>query len=130
MKSMKRVQWVKNTQNNNWFDFLRLNLNAPYFGGKKGVYVIWYSAPTIAKVIRLGSGILIDRLKEHRSNPEITKFSSSGQLKVSWIIADGINLRESELEGVEAYLSRVYSPLIGQRFPERYEIQVNLIGDK
>jgi len=32
------VHWVKNTENNQWYDLLRLNLDAPYFAGKSGVY--------------------------------------------------------------------------------------------
>jgi hypothetical protein len=124
----KQVAWVKNTQNNDWFDFLRLNLDAPYFFGKKGVYVIWYTSPGIAKVVRVGSGVLADRLKEHRSNPEITKYSNSGQLKVSWVVVDKVAFFEHEMEGAEKYLARVYSPLVGDRFPNIPEVPINLIG--
>lgn len=120
----KMVIWVKNSQNNDWFDFLRLNLDASYFLGKRGVYVIWYASPGQAKVVRLGQGNISERLKEHRSNPDVTKYSYYGQLKVSWAI-----LNEYELSGVEKYLSRVYSPLIGDRYSDNIqEIQVNLIG--
>lgn len=119
----KQVIWIKNNQNNEWFDFLRLNLDAPYFMGKNGVYVIWYTSPSIAKVVKVGSGNISERLKEHRSNPEIIKFSNSGQLKVTWIVVG-----ENEMFGIEKFLSRVYSPLIGERFPDDPEIQVNLIG--
>jgi hypothetical protein len=121
---MHPVTWIKNTQNNDWFDFLRLNLDAPYFLGKRGVYVIWYSSPSIAKVVRLGSGNIAERLKNHRLNSEITKFSSLGQLKVSWIIVN-----EQSILGVEKYLAREYSPLVGDRSPEAVqEVVVNLIG--
>lgn len=127
MLKMKTVQWVKNSQNNDWFDFLRLNLDAPYFSTKRGVYVIWYTAPSVAKVIRVGSGHIGERLKDHRSNPDILKFSIQGQLKVSWVLADGINLLESEIEGVERFLARSYTPLIGDRFPSDGEVEINLI---
>lgn len=123
MPPLRQVVWVKNNQNNDWFDFLRLNLDAPYFNGKIGVYVIWYASPAIAKVIRVGSGNISERLKEHRSNPEITKFSNMGQLKVTWITVNQIDTL-----GIEKYLSRVYSPLVGDRFPDIPEILVNLIG--
>ena len=120
----KQVTWIKNTQNNDWFDFLRLNLEAPYFINKRGIYVIWYTSPGSAKVVRLGQGNISERLKEHRLNPDITRYASYGQLKVSWIV-----LNENELSGVEKYLARVYSPLIGDRYPDSVtEIQVNLIG--
>lgn len=125
---MKQVTWVKNTQNNDWFDFLRLNFDSPYFVGKNGVYVIWYTSPGLAKVVRVGSGVIVDRLKEHRLNPEVTKYSTFGQLKVSWVVADNINFLESEMEGAERYLARVYAPLIGDRFPDVSEVEISLIG--
>lgn len=121
---IKQVVWIKNSQTNDWFDFLRLNLDAPYFLGKRGVYVIWYTSPGLAKVVRLGQGNISERLKEHRSRPDIMQYASYGQLKVSWVI-----LNENELFGVEKFLSRIYSPLIGDRYPvEIQEIPVNLIG--
>ncbi len=120
----KKVVWLKNTQNNEWFDFLKLNLDSPYFVNKRGVYVIWYTSPSFAKAVRLGQGNIAERLKEHRANPNITRYSSSGQLKVSWII-----LNDYELSGVEKYLARIYSPLVGEQYPENVEeIQVKLIG--
>lgn len=125
---MKQVAWVKNTQNNDWFDFLRLNFDSPYFVGKNGVYVIWYTSPGLAKVVRVGSGVIVDRLKEHRLNPEVTKYSTFGQLKVSWVVVDNITFLESDMEGAERYLARVYAPLIGDRFPEVPEVEISLIG--
>lgn len=43
------VNWVKNTNNNQWFDLLRLNLDAPYFQNREGVYMIWYAGAAEAK---------------------------------------------------------------------------------
>lgn len=121
------VEWVKNNQNNEWFDFLRLNLDAPYFIGKRGVYAIWYVG-TPSKVIKIGSGNIVERLREHRSNTEITKFSSFGPLKVTWAVINGINFKEEHLMGVECFLASTYTPLIGERYPSVIPIQVNLIG--
>lgn len=121
----KQVIWIKNAQNNDWFDLLRLNLDAPYFIGKKGVYVIWYASPGSAKVVRLGQGNISERLKEHRLNDNIIKYSSYGQLKVSWILLND----ENELSGIEKYLARIYSPLVGDRYPDDIqEIPITLIG--
>lgn len=125
---MKQVTWVKNTQNNDWFDFLRLNLDSPYFVGKSGVYVIWYTSPGLAKAVRVGSGIIVDRLKEHRLNPEITKYASFGQLKVSWVVVDNVTFLNSEIEGAERYLARIYAPLIGDRYPDVPEVEISLLG--
>lgn len=125
----RNLHWVKNVQNNEWFDFLRLNLNAPYFSGKIGVYIIWYTSSIsgTSKVIRVGQGDIGDRLREHRNNPDILKYSSSGVLKVTWALVDNISFHESDLNGVEAYLSEVYEPLIGDRFPYVSQISVNPI---
>lgn len=125
---MKIVTWIKNNQNNDWFDLLRLNLDAPYFYGKRGVYVIWYTSPAAAKVIRVGSGNIAERLKAHRANNEIIRYSAYGQLKVAWIIVDNVTVFEKEILGIEAYLAKAYSPLVGDNFPNALLVPVNLIG--
>lgn len=124
---MLNVYWVRNTQTNQWFDFLRLNLNAPYFVNKEGVYIIFYSSPSEARVIRIGSGNLKERLEEHRKNPAILEYSRLGQLKVTWVVADNNPLSHEQLLGVEAYLARIYSPISGDRYPTVTEIPVNPI---
>lgn len=125
---VKQVKWVKNNQNGEWFDFLRLNLDAVYFTGKTGVYAIWYTSPSSAKVIRIGSGNISERLKDHRTNQEIIKYSSLGSLKVSWIIADSNPLLPSDIQGAELFLANKYNPLIGDRSLSVAEVPVSLIG--
>lgn len=117
-----QVNWVKNNSNGQWFDLLRLNLNAPYFLDKIGVYVIWYAGAT-AKVIRVGQGHIGSRLSEHRNNPEISRYSNYGQLKVSWALIGSQQLRD----GVEKFLYNSYNPLVGERAPQVTPISVNLI---
>ncbi len=121
-----QVTWQKNTQNNEWFDFLRLDLDAPYFKDKRGVFLIWYASPSQAKVIKIGSGNLAEQLKNLRVNPVILDYSKNGTLKVSWIAVNGA-LQPEQMNGVEAYLSRIYTPLLGEK-KNAEEIQVNLIG--
>lgn len=116
------VEWVKNQNNNQWFDLLRLNLDSTYFQDKEGVYVIWYAGPTQAKVIRVGQGVIGSRLREHRDNPEIVRYAHYGQLKVSWALVN----REYR-DGVEAFLFDSYSPSVGERSPAVQSISVNLI---
>lgn len=123
----KEVKWIKNNQNGEWFDFLRLNLEAPYFNNKVGVYAIWYTSPSSAKVIKVGSGNISERLKDHRSNQEITKYSSLGNLKVSWVVADSNPLLPSEAQGAEVFLANKYRPLVGDRFPNVVEVPISLI---
>lgn len=116
------VNWIKNSNNNEWFDLLRLNLNAPYFQNKEGVYIIWYVGAGGTKVIRVGQGDIGLRLQEHKNNPEIIRYGTYGQLKVTWAIVD-----KQYRDSVEAYLFDSYSPLIGERSPAAQPIAVNLI---
>lgn len=121
MQPQLPVTWIKNSNNNQWFDLLRLNLDAPYFNDKEGVYIIWYAGPA-AKVIRVGQGHIGDRLREHRENPEITRYAQYGQLKVAWAIVP-----RQYRDGAEAFLYDNYNPLIGERSPTARPISVNLI---
>jgi hypothetical protein len=104
------VLWIRNNQNGEYFDFLRLNLHAPYFTDRRGVYIIWYASPAGAKVIRVGQGNIGERLLIHRSDPQIIRFADRGPLKVTWTLCP-----EDMLSGVEAYLFDYYKPLQGER---------------
>jgi len=106
--------WVRNAQNNEWFDFLRLNFDSAYFRERKGVFVLWYAAGNQSKVIKVGSGNLSEQLKTLRVTPTVLQYGNYGTLKVSWIIANG-NLREDQFNGVESFLFNLYSPLMGDK---------------
>ena len=111
------VTWQKNSQNNEWFDFLRLDLDSSYFSlGKKGVFIIWYTSPAGGRAIRVGSGVLADQLKALRTNPSIVQYSTNGPLKVSWVAVNGV-LQESQMAGAEAFLYDLYKPLVGEKNP-------------
>jgi hypothetical protein len=117
-----RVQWVKSAANSEYLDLLRLDLNGTYFAVPRyGVYIIWYVAPGGAKVIRVGQGNIAERLSLHRSDPQITRYGSFGQLKVSWIF---VGSDPVILSGVEAFLYDYYKPLVGERAPGVIPIEV------
>ncbi len=80
----------------------------------KGVYIIWSNDT----VVRLGSGIIKDRIRDHRTNTQITKYPD---LKVTWA-----KVNANQMEGVEKYLAETLNPKIGDRFPDRTPIKVNL----
>ncbi len=117
------VTWIKNTINGEYFDLLRLDLGAPYFINKSGVYVIWYASPSGSKVIRVGQGSPIsDRLREHRMNPQINQYAAYGPLKVSWVVLP----RNPELfDRIEAYLYDYYRPVVGERAPNAVPLPVD-----
>jgi hypothetical protein len=120
------VVWYKNTQNNEWFDLLRLDLDAPYFIGRRGVFAVWYVSPGKSQVIKIGSGNLAEQLKNLRSNSQVLEFSKNGPLKVSWVAVNGI-LKEEQLDGVEAFLHEVYGTLLGERKLNIEKIPISLI---
>jgi hypothetical protein len=116
------VDWIKNSNNGQYFDFLKLNLDAPYFLNKTGVYVIWYVTPTGGKAIYVGQGNIGERLKAHRNNWKITQYSRYGQLKVTWALVEG-----EYLDNIEAGLYRDYAPLEVERVPSALPISVTPI---
>lgn len=110
----KKLDWLK-CEKNEWCPLASVNLDHDLLKDKKGVYLIF----TGNKVIRLGSGILSERLYEHRNNPEIVK--GNDDLKVTFA-----HVNENQMEGIEKFLADYYKPEIGERFPNRTPIKVNL----
>ncbi|TVK90676.1 hypothetical protein AYI83_21490 [Shewanella algae] len=111
---MLNVTWGTCGDDGHWCSFINLNLNSEGFKDKKGVYIIW-SGET---VVRVGSGIIKNRIADHRDNRDITKYPD---LKVTWA-----KVNANQMEGVEKYLADTLSPVVGERFPERTPIEVNL----
>lgn len=107
------LNWIK-CQNGIWCDFLKVNLEHKHFNDLKGVYIIWSNKTTV----RLGSGEIKERIAEHRNNVEITKYSN---LKITWV-----QIHANQMEGVEKYLAEILDPIVGERFPDRTPIEVNL----
>ena len=110
------VQWIK-CQNDVWCNFKDLNIEHEHFNDLKGVYIIWSND----SVIRLGSGIIKDRITDHRTNEKISQYPV---LKVTWA-----KVNANQMEGVEKYLADTLNPFIGDRFPDRTLIKVNLPWD-
>jgi hypothetical protein len=113
------IDWLK-CQNDVWCSFDNLQLDNEHFNDLNGVYIIW--SASIRKVVRIGSGIIKNRIAEHRENKEITQYT---ELKVTWA-----KVNKSQMEGVEKFLADTYEPLVGERFPDRMPISVNLPWQK
>lgn len=84
----------------------------------EGVYIIWQSNANGAKAIRVGQGIIKDRIAEHRRNKDITKYPD---LFVTWA-----SVSAQYRDGVEKYLADTYKPAVGDAFPNVVPIVVNL----
>ncbi len=113
-----QLNWIK-CQGEVWCKLNSVNLDHAHFDNMEGVYIIWHAGENAATV-RVGQGIIKDRLTEHRADPEIQKYNYL-TLYVTWASV----LKENR-DGVEAYLANKLSPLIGERFPNTSTIEVNL----
>ena len=117
---MKQLNWNK-CSDDQWCDFFNLNLDHEHFENLKGVYIIWHckSGDQKARVVRVGQGIIKDRIAAHREDPEITAFKNYGML-ATWV-----SVSDSEIDGVERYLFDYWKPLVGQRAPDVTAIPVS-----
>lgn len=106
------LKWTK-CMGDVWCDFHRVNLSHAHFDNLSGVYVIWSNKITV----RVGSGIIKDRIADHRNDPQITAFPN---LRVVWA-----QVNRNQMQGVEKYLSDLLNPKVGERFPNVTPIPVN-----
>ena len=112
---MRTLSWVK-TSDNTWCDFEKVSLEKL---NERGVYLIW-EAGAVPKWVRVGQGDIKECILAHRNDAEILKYSST-RLLVTWA-----EVPAEEIEGVEAYLVDKCSPLVGESFPDRVPIPVNM----
>jgi len=114
--TMLRLSWIKCDGGNNWCDFELVDLTDVT---AKGVYIIWHHGDP-SRVVRIGQGDIAFRLGEHRSDRQILGYMSKGKLRVTWAAVSA-----AQRDGVEAYLSDVLPPLIGDVIPDAEPIAVN-----
>jgi len=113
-----QLQWKK-CQGNVWCSLNILNLDTSHFDNMEGVYIIWYEGDDPATV-RVGQGFIRDRLKAHRNDPQIKAYAHLS-LYVTWA-----SVAQAYRDGVEAFLAQRLNPKVGERFPDRTPIEVNL----
>jgi hypothetical protein len=110
---------MKCTEKSTWCSFSAVNLTHAHFTNLSGVYIIWHAGPA-PKVVRIGQGVIKDRLAAHRLDPEIIEYAPLG-LYVTWAQVHG-----NQQGGVENFLADTLSPIVGERFPDTDPIEVNL----
>src|SRR5262249_27486850 len=105
---------------NTWPTLFGWNLTHPPICAK-GVYIVWSAGPNPV-VVRVGQGVIANRLQAHRSDPRIRRHDVlAGPLYASWAAVD-----PSALDGVEHYLGLMLRPKVGRVFPLADPIAVNL----
>ncbi len=114
---MPQLNWMKCTSGN-WCDFLNIDLSHSHFDGLEGVYIVWHGGEN-PKCVRVGQGIIRNRLAEHQKDSEILRYGVHG-LHVTWA-----PVSKEFRDGVENFLGQQLLPLVGSRFPEVSPIAVN-----
>ncbi len=112
------LSWIK-CKGDEWCNLNTVNLSHSHFEGLEGVYIIWHAGNN-PHTVRIGQGIIKERLATHRDDSEIQAYSSYG-LYVTWA-----SVALKYRDGVEAYLANKLNPWVGERFPDVTPIQVNL----
>ena len=112
------VNWIK-CEGNKWCSLNTVNLDHPHFNNMDGVYIIWHGGTNPATV-RIGQGVMKDRLLAHRNDKQIQNYQNLG-LYVTWAAVS----KQSQ-DGVEAYLAQQLKPKVGERYPNVTLVCVNL----
>jgi hypothetical protein len=112
------LDWA--TCDNGWCSFNDVDLGEDRFTNLSGVYIIFYMDGSRPKTISLGTGEIANRFADHRNDKEITRYGDAGLL-VTWA-----EVPANQQEGVERFLALALQPMVGDRFPDRVPIQVNL----
>lgn len=111
------VNWVKCGNDGHWCSLQTLLLKN--LGDVEGVYIIWHDGKP-GRVVRVGQGIIKDRLAEHCNDTEVCGHNVYGTLRVTWA-----SVPYAQRDGVERYLADTWHPLVGDAFPNAYPIAVN-----
>src|SRR5437867_12060421 len=109
-----QVDWIK-CAGGGWCPLLTVDLNDAHFDNFEGVYIIWHGGQN-PWTVRVGQGLIRDRLAAHRQDEQILEYSHLG-LFVTWARVSVANR-----DGVERYLAEVLQPKIGSRFPDALPI--------
>ena len=106
-----RIAWGTCT-GGNWCTLNSVNLSHNALD-VLGVYIIWHGPTKQAKaaVVYVGQGAVKDRLADHRNDARIQAYADR-TLYVTWAA-----VQADKRNGIEAYLSRKYAPLVGERHP-------------
>ena len=111
------LNWHK-CQGGVWCNLNTVNLDHDHFNNLDGVYIIWHGGKQ-PHVVYVGRGLIKDRIKSHRKDNNIQKYSSLN-LFVTWAKV----LPEFQ-KGVESYLAGYWEPKEGEHHLNLPHIMVN-----
>ena len=112
---MLYLPWVKSV-NNKWLKLSDLDYAQIQ---TQGVYIIWHGGDAPA-VVRVGSGNIGQKLKEHYNNMIIRRYEKRGQLMVTWAEVES----HLSISGIENYLIELCRPIVSDIRPEAEPLPV------
>ncbi len=116
IRGMHRLLWAKSIDNK-WLNLSNLDLTNLH---ATGVYMIWHGGEN-PRIVRIGQGNIAARLAAHRLNHQIMRYVESGPMMVTWAEIEDQAMRD----GIEAFLSKQFTPLIKDKVPEVRPIQAS-----
>lgn len=111
------LEWGK-CAGGQWCLLRSLNLQHAAFEGLHGAYVIWHGGSD-PRVVYVGQGAIAERLRAHRTSPDILRYAPQG-LFVTWSPVE-----HGQIDGVESFLVRALSPLENKAVPSAPPVSVN-----
>ena len=88
--------------------------------GITGGYIIWAGIAN-RTILKVGSGIIKDRLRAHLNDPKVQAYKHRG-LYATWASFLFVDKQDDKQRGVERFLGLILNPKIGERFPANVEM--------
>lgn len=130
--TMITVQWQRCLKNSLWCQFNEKLLSNGRFETRlgdhsvniSGIYIIWTGIGN-RTVLKVGSGIIKDKLEAHLRDPEIQAYKPT-RLYVTWASTLSVIGAEEIQKGVEKFLDIVFKPKLTEHLPDVDLVMVNL----
>ena len=131
--TMITVHWQKCIKNSLWCPFNEKLLNdgrlearlGDYSAGISGVYIIWTGTDNNRTVLKVGSGIIKDKLAADLKDLEIQAHKPA-RLYVTWGSTLSTIGPEKIQKGIEKFLGVVFKPKLKENLPDVDLVMVNL----
>ena len=130
--TMVMLRWQRCIKNSLWCQFNDRLLNdgrletrlGDYSVGISGVYIIWTGIEDRI-VLKVGSGIIKDKLTSDLRDPEIQAHKPA-RLYVTWASTLSVVGPEEIQKGIEKFLGVVFKPKLAENLPDVDLVMVNL----
>ena len=131
--TMITVHWQRCIKNTLWCQFNEKLLSdgrlearlGDYSTGISGVYIIWTGTDNNRTILKVGSGIIKDKLAVDLKDPEIQAYKPT-RLYVTWASTLTAIGSEQIQKGIEKFLEVVFKPKLARNLPDVDLVMVNL----